>query len=75
MKVENDLRTMSSFLQVQLKDIKTLVESNKIDQAKENLKFVQGDSIILLTNLKKSKVDFMVLLVFSFVVPTKYQMI
>ena len=42
MKVENDLRTMSSFLQVQLKDVKTLVESNKIDQAKETLNFVQG---------------------------------
>lgn len=42
MKVENDLRTMSSFLQVQLKDIKTLVESNKIDQAKENLKCARG---------------------------------
>lgn len=71
MKVENDLRTMSSFLQVQLKDIKTLVESNKIDQAKENLKFVQGGLNNFANELEKVEGGFYGIIGFLFRRPYK----
>ena len=71
MKVENDLRTMSSFLQVQLKDIKTLVESNKIDQAKENLKFVQGGLNNFANELEKVEGGFYGIIGFLFRLPYK----
>ncbi|TRW75073.1 threonylcarbamoyl-AMP synthase [Lactococcus lactis] len=71
MKVENDLRTMSSFLQVQLKYIKTLVESNKIDQAKENLKFVQGGLNNFANELEKVEGGFYGIIGFLFRRPYK----
>lgn len=71
MKVENDLRTMSSFLQVQLKDIKTLIESNKIDQAKENLKFVQGGLNNFANELEKVEGGFYGIIGFLFRRPYK----
>lgn len=42
MKIENDLRTMASFLQAQLKDVETLIAQEKEDKAQEALNFTQG---------------------------------
>ncbi|RZI48703.1 L-threonylcarbamoyladenylate synthase [Lactococcus kimchii] len=42
MKVENDLRTMASFLQTQIMEIKTLIDSGKVKKAKESLNFFQA---------------------------------
>ncbi|MDU4517392.1 MAG: threonylcarbamoyl-AMP synthase, partial [Lactococcus lactis] len=71
MKVENDLRTMSSFLQVQLKDVKTLIESNKIDQAKETLNFVQGGLNNFANELEKVEGGFYGIIGFLFRRPYK----
>ena len=71
MKVENDLRTMSSFLQVQLKDVKTLVESNKIGQAKETLNFVQGGLNNFANELEKVEGGFYGIIGFLFRRPYK----
>lgn len=60
---------------MQLKDVKTLVESNKIGQAKETLNFVQGGLNNFANELEKVEGGFYGIIGFLFAVLIKYQMI